>query len=576
MRSIRTRITALTMIAVVVCVMVIGVIGVLSIKSAATRAADQELTLLCENRSQTLNEFMNVIEQSVSNISRYAVETLDSVELMEGGVIGVNGDGSAMADRDWESERQAGLDQYLREYTENLETVFRSLANHANGVIAYYLQINPEISRDVPGFTFAKVNSPAFTEREMMDVFSYDPSNVAQVGWYYMPLNRGRPIWIVPYYNQRLNVRMLSYVTPIYKAGSFFGVIGMDIAYSTLVRQIDGLQIYDSGYAFLANEDGHIIYHPYVESGPRLDEMVPELSDAVLQSSGDAGDVILTGYNYEDEKKKAAIDTLTNGLKLIVTAPLDEINAGWTPLIRRTVIAGVSILVIFMTITMIVTKRVTEPLQRLTAASRHLSAGDYDVKLSYQGNDEVGILTSAFQQLVDHLKVYISDLNSKAYEDALTGMRNKAAMDACTKMLSDQIQTSDAENPAAFAYVMMDCNDLKKVNDKYGHEKGDMYLRTACTLIGETFARSPVFRAGGDEFVAILQAEDYENRHALMEEFDRRMAEINQKAAQPWERASISKGMAEYEPGRDSGPESVLRRADELMYRDKARIKAAG
>ena len=188
----------------------------------------------------------------------------------------------------------------------------------------------------------------------------------------------------------------------------------------------------------------------------------------------------------------------------------------------------------------------------------------------------MGILTGAFQQLVDHLQVYISDLNSKAYEDALTGMRNKAAMDACTKMLSDQIQTSDAENPAAFAYVMMDCNDLKKVNDKYGHEKGDMYLRTACTLIGETFARSPVFRAGGDEFVAILQAEDYENRHALMEEFDRRMVEINQKAAQPWERASISKGMAEYEPGRDSGPESVLRRADELMYRDKARIKAAG
>lgn len=574
MHSIRTRITTLTMTAVVVCVLVVGVIGVLSIKSAANRAADQELTLLCENRRKTLNEFMNVIEQSVSTITRYAVETLDSVELMKGGVIGVNGDGSAMAGRDWDGEQQRKLDAYLAAYTENLETMFRSAANHSNGVVSYYLQINPEISRQAHGFLYAKVNSSSFTQRDMMDVFAYDPSDVSQVGWYFMPLNRGRPVWIVPYYNQRLNIRMLSYVTPIYKAGTFFGVIGMDIAYSTLVRQIDGLQIYDSGYAFLTNEDGHIIYHPYVESGPRLDEMVPELAEAVMQSSGDAGDVILTEYDYEDEPKKAACDTLTNGLKLFVTAPLDEINAGWTPLIKQIIIAGLSILAAFAAITTLVMKRVTEPLQRLTAASQHLSAGDYDVKLSYQGSDEVGILTRAFQQLVDHLKVYISDLNSKAYEDALTGVRNKTAMDAYTRMLVDQIQTSEPGHPAAFAFVMLDCNDLKKINDVYGHEKGDLYLRTACALICRIFARSPVFRVGGDEFVVILQMEDYENRQALIREFERQMAETQGDDRAPWDRVSVALGLAQYEPDRDDGPDSVLRRADETMYRKKTRMKA--
>ena len=573
MRSIRTKIISLTLIAILVSLLTIGAIGIFSIKRVAENSSDREMRLLNETNSRALNEYMNSIEQSVSLVSRYAVEGLDSIRLMEGGVIGFQGDGSALDGREWDAPRQAVLDEYLAGFLAEVEGVSRSVANHASGVITYYFRLNPEISRDVPGFWQSKSKSSSFASQTPTDIFAYEPSDVSRVGWYFLPLQRGRPSWISPYYNQNLGIKMISYVMPIYKSGTFIGVIGMDIAYTTLISQVDNIRIYDSGYAFLVDADGYIVYHPYLESGLNVTEYVPDLIDDIQESRSGSGSTVLATYLHEDTRRKAACSTLSNDLTLIITAPLEEINRTWTKLINAIVVAGSGILGVFGLIMFITMKHITEPLKRLTAASQRLADGDYDVKLTYTGLDEVGILTGAFQRLVDHLKIYIQDLNSKAYKDALTGVRNKGAFDISARQLDDQIRAADSSRPIQFAVVMLDCNDLKKINDVHGHAMGDIYLQTACTLICNIFAHSPVFRVGGDEFAAILQGQDYINRDLLMREFDQRAAEINARAQNPWERVGLAKGMAVYDPAQDPSTEAVLERADKLMYENKKKMK---
>ena len=187
--------------------------------------------------------------------------------------------------------------------------------------------------------------------------------------------------------------------------------------------------------------------------------------------------------------------------------------------------------------------------------------------LDYDGGDEVGILTRAFRQMRDHLRAYITDLNSRAYTDAMTGVKNKGAFDAMAARLNAAIE-ADAP-PPKFAVVMLDCDHLKQINDVYGHDRGDLYIKQACRLICQVFAHSPVFRLGGDEFAALLEEADYENRQALIDEFDRRAAQINAQTKNPWEEINISKGLAEFQPGRDQNVEQVLRRADAIMYAQK-------
>ncbi|MBR0368306.1 MAG: diguanylate cyclase [Clostridia bacterium] len=112
---------------------------------------------------------------------------------------------------------------------------------------------------------------------------------------------------------------------------------------------------------------------------------------------------------------------------------------------------------------------------------------------------------------------------------------------------------------------------LKRINDEYGHERCDMYIVCCCGIICGVFKRSPVFRIGGDEFVAILTGESYDNRDALMAELDRQLQQ-GQSAAEPWQRPSIAKGLATCEET-DVAPDSVFVRADEAMYEDKRRMK---
>jgi len=118
-----------------------------------------------------------------------------------------------------------------------------------------------------------------------------------------------------------------------------------------------------------------------------------------------------------------------------------------------------------------------------------------------------------------------------------------------------------------FAIVMMDVNDLKKINDTAGHQAGDQYLRTACKTICNIFKHSPVFRIGGDEFVVISQNNDYTHIDELLE----KMREYNLNAARN-EGITIACGMARFE--HDACVADVLNRADRSMYENKKMLKA--
>lgn len=74
MRSIRTKITALTLAAVLISVLSFGVIGSYFTIQESNRMSAQTLNLICENRKDLLNEYLESIQQSVNMISRYAVD----------------------------------------------------------------------------------------------------------------------------------------------------------------------------------------------------------------------------------------------------------------------------------------------------------------------------------------------------------------------------------------------------------------------------------------------------------------------------------------------------------------------
>lgn len=150
--------------------------------------------------------------------------------------------------------------------------------------------------------------------------------------------------------------------------------------------------------------------------------------------------------------------------------------------------------------------------------------------------------------------------------DALTGVRNRHAyLEAETRM----DQRIEARRQTPFAIVMLDVNNLKMINDTFGHQTGDQCLRDISSLVRGIFKDSPVFRVGGDEFVVIARDADYACISQRLAEVD----EYNRNAVQSGG-VAVAFGMAKYED--DACVAAVFERADHNMYECKSNMKTAG
>ena len=157
----------------------------------------------------------------------------------------------------------------------------------------------------------------------------------------------------------------------------------------------------------------------------------------------------------------------------------------------------------------------------------------------------------------------LAQAQREANLDALTGVKNRHAYLETEDRLDRQISEHRVSD---FAIVILDVNNLKKVNDTLGHKAGDQYIQEASRIICRVFKRSPIFRIGGDEFVAIVQGADYECIGELMG----KMKDHNTKAARTGG-IVIACGMAKYEGSLSVAP--VFDRADQNMYRNKSDLK---
>ncbi|MBR4224229.1 MAG: diguanylate cyclase, partial [Oscillospiraceae bacterium] len=156
--------------------------------------------------------------------------------------------------------------------------------------------------------------------------------------------------------------------------------------------------------------------------------------------------------------------------------------------------------------------------------------------------------------------------NEKAMNDELTGVKNMNAYHAAENDLQKAI---DEGNIQPFALVICDLNDLKKVNDTYGHKAGDEYIRCASRMICSVFVNSPVFRIGGDEFVVILRRNDYTDRTELLSTL---RDEVRGNAEKP-NAPMIASGLAEYDPDHHTKVSQVFELADDRMYCNKKELK---
>jgi diguanylate cyclase (GGDEF)-like protein len=149
--------------------------------------------------------------------------------------------------------------------------------------------------------------------------------------------------------------------------------------------------------------------------------------------------------------------------------------------------------------------------------------------------------------------------------DELTGLYNRRRFFVLTEQCF-KVAVRTKKRPLL---LFIDMDNLKWINDHYGHKEGDQALIGLAGILKKTFRESDIIaRIGGDEFVVLLEATD-ENSEALLTRLHENVKDYNAKRSQHI--LSISLGTAHFDPEHPISIDDLLAKADALMYAQKRR-----
>lgn len=488
MNSLKHKIVSIIMICTIIAIVVTGTISVNTANRIISENSVQQMHLLCDYNRQSFNDMLKSIEQSVNILAKYTVLSIDDLDKFK------------------------DSPEYVEDLEERISDMYITTAKNTNGAVGVYVRFNPEFADPKAGiFLVRNQRSDTYVYTDPTDLSLYDKDDYDHVGWYYEPVEKGTASWMQPYLNRNTDNYLISYIVPIYIDNECIGIVGMDINFLYIVSLVRNISIYDTGYAFLINNEGNVIYHPSIEKGEKLSDYINiDIMDYIHNSTATRSNI---QYEYNGESEYMSVGKLNNDAYLVIAAPASEIFADSITLRQRIVsFASVIAVVVFI----------------------------------------VGLLL-------------MKTIEKQTSIDQLTGVKNRAAFIKATDEALKSLKTSSYRQQN-YAFIMIDIDHFKDINDSMGHNMGDMAIKSVAYALGRVYNNDDIIgRFGGDEFLVFMQRCDKEIVERRINEF---MKLIHNGSHYYTYKMSCSSGIV-YSSDCDTNSDKLIIEADAAMYEAK-------
>ncbi len=233
--------------------------------------------------------------------------------------------------------------------------------------------------------------------------------------------------------------------------------------------------------------------------------------------------------------------------------------------VLQLIIYSTIILFLSLAIYLVFRLNVLQPIQQLIHGARRIAEGNFDKPVNLISNDEMGMLTTAFNNMMSEVRKDRELLNFQANFDALTGLPNRMQ---AVERLGNEISRAHRENHS-FSVIFIDLNNFKYVNDTMGHMAGDKLLESLSLRFRSVLRDSDILaRLGGDEFLLILPTA---TRPTEAREVANRLISSLRDAIMLGDREVFircSMGIALY-PNDGQSAAELMANADNAMYQSK-------
>jgi len=277
--------------------------------------------------------------------------------------------------------------------------------------------------------------------------------------WYIIAHNANDPVWTNTYvssFNEELCVTgAASYKNA---QGQTAGVVAVDILLTDLIHEIVGLRIGETGYAFMLDDLGKYIAHPYYNSVDEY-EHKNENGDYIevleCMANGESGvrNVLIDGVEYYIAYAPLPVTGWSLGIAVeyeeIISGALSmmsvidrhvleaekQINEMINAVSFGFIILLFGIIITVLIVSIFVSNSFTRPIVELTKGVISVGNGELDKKLSIQTKDEIGVLAECFNKMTDDLKDYINNLSKITAEKERIGAELSIATEIQADML---------------------------------------------------------------------------------------------------------------------------------------------
>jgi len=358
---------------------------------------------------------------------------------------------------------------------------------------------------------------------------------------------------------------------PLQKAdGTTVGVLATHYSWEwahALIRQlVEPLADHKGLTLYILSADGTVLIGPDSAVGKPLPvaTLNSKLRDGWRTEVWPDGITYVTGVAHG----KGLHDYAGLGWTVVASQPADIVYAE-TDRLRATIIgSGAVLALLFSGIGWIAAGRIARPLGAIADAAEQIGKGERGVAIpDVGGAAEIRRLSVSLRDMIDSLTnkdAALMRLEDIAYEDRLTALPNR-------RYFEQYVEASTGSGGGSATVMYIDLDGFKPVNDRLGHDAGDVVLRQIGGRLASIFRDDDVVaRLGGDEFAAVLPRRAGRPAPDTGELAARIIAAVNEPVSFNGERIRVgcSIGIASW-PEDDRDMATVMRHADAALYKAK-------
>lgn len=390
--NIGYKIVASITICCLITSVIIASICIVESKVSIQAEAESRLTDISINKANEVNKLLLNTENTANNVESILSSSYD--------------------------ENRAATDsEYVKSYVVSLDPIIKRIGETQDNTLGITLILNPEITKNLYQICYEGTN----TNRQFRKVSKFTLSdfveNKSSMSWYYNPINAKKAIWTDPHIDAsgetgNKDIR-IAYTKPIYKDNKLVAVVAIDLFFNDYVNMINGVKVYNSGFAFLLNDKYDFLVDKIYTSKDNL----TRIQNGNLKSVADAMGKNKNGFIYANlngDQNVFGYSRLENGNIMVINVKASDIFSKIFNLEKVIIGLAVILIIVFSIIGWILGKKISQPIVLTTKLVK--KTADFDLSEDYSCNhllkskDEVGQLVNAFILMKNELVNIIKNI----------------------------------------------------------------------------------------------------------------------------------------------------------------------